>query len=243
MGSRGDLAAVLDTLRIAPDGEGLIGADPVECARVLGVDGVAVSALIGDGTGELLWSTPGVSTELEDLQWTLGEGPGPEVARAGAVSLEPDLTRIPAERWPVLLPRALAAGVRAVFCFPLLLGSACVGTLTLQRAAPGPPAPDTVPDVWIVAHALTGVLVQNTGRLRAFAAGEGADLYRAAVHQAAGMISVQAGIGLPEALVVLRAYAFSHDRAVMEVAEDVLARRVHFRQDEDGPDQSGRRRD
>ncbi|MGP2442259.1 GAF domain-containing protein [Streptomyces sp. JW3] len=243
MVSRGDLASVLLTLNDPPDDRNLIGADPVACARVLGVDGVAVSALLGNGTAELVWATPGASTELEDLQYTLGEGPGPETARSGTALLAPDLTEVPAGRWPMLLPRALAAGVRAVFCLPLLVGGACIGTFTLQRAAAGPLTEDDLPDAWILAHALTALLVHGTDRWAPFTAGEGADLYRAAVHQAAGMISVQAGVGLAEALALLRAHAFAQDRPLARVAEDVVARRVHFRNDGDLPGESGRRRD
>ncbi|WP_037896796.1 GAF and ANTAR domain-containing protein [Streptomyces sp. NRRL S-920] len=233
MGSKGDLAAVLESLRPAPESGGLLGADAPRCARALGVDGVAVSVTVGSRLNELLWATPGVSTRLEDLQFTLGEGPGPQVAESGAAVSVPDLGREPASRWPALLPEALALGIRAVFCLPLLAGTACLGTMTLQRARPGPLEEMSLTDAWIVTHALTATLVRDSGQWDAFAAAEdGSHLYRAAVHQATGMISVQAGVSLAEALVRLRAHAFRHGRPLIEVAEDVVARRVHFRQDD-----------
>ena len=43
------------------------------------------------------------------------------------------------------------------------------------------------------------------------------------VHQATGRISVRAGISLDDALVLLRAYAFSHDRPIGEVAAAIAA--------------------
>jgi hypothetical protein len=52
--------------------------------------------------------------------------------------------------------------------------------------------------------------------------------FRAQVHQAAGMISVQLGVSLAEALVRLRARAFAEDRLIAEVAADVVARRLRF---------------
>ncbi|MBW5423805.1 ANTAR domain-containing protein [Streptomyces sp. BG9H] len=233
MVSKGDLAAVLASLLPAPGSGGLVGADALRCARALGVDGVAVSVTVGSGLNELLWSTPGVSTQLEDLQFTLGEGPGPEVAASGTAVSVPDLMREPVDRWPVLLPEGLALGIRAVFCLPLLAGSACLGTMTLQRARPGPLEEIPLADAWIVTHALTAALVQDAGQWGAFAAAEdGSDFYRAAVHQATGMISVQAGVSLAEALIRLRAHAFRHGRPLNEVAEDVVARRVHFRHDD-----------
>jgi hypothetical protein len=49
-----------------------------------------------------------------------------------------------------------------------------------------------------------------------------------AVQNAAGMISVQLGISVTEAIIRLRAYAFSDNRLAREVAEDVVARRLRF---------------
>ncbi|MEU4794982.1 GAF and ANTAR domain-containing protein [Streptomyces sp. NPDC023327] len=240
-----DLAAVLESLRPAPGSAGLVGADPDLCARALGVDGVAVSVTLGGGLSELLWATRGPSTRLEDLQYTLGQGPGPQVAASGTAVSVPDLSREPADRWPALLPEALELGIRAVFCLPLDLGGACLGVLTLQRAAAGPPAETPLADAWIVTNALTAALVQDTEPWAAFAAAaDTSHFYRAAVHQAAGMISVQAGVALAEALIRLRAYAFRHGRPLNEVAEDVVARRVRFDHDDgDEPGVRGRRRD
>jgi hypothetical protein len=47
-----------------------------------------------------------------------------------------------------------------------------------------------------------------------------------AVPNAAGMVWVREGISVTGALIRLRGYAFSHDRLLAGVAEDVLARRL-----------------
>ena len=52
--------------------------------------------------------------------------------------------------------------------------------------------------------------------------------YRAEVHQATGMVSVQLGVSLAEALVRLRAHAWAEDRLLADVAADVVARRLRF---------------
>ena len=49
------------------------------------------------------------------------------------------------------------------------------------------------------------------------------------MHNAAGIASVQQGISVTEALIRLRAYAFSHDRLLADVAEDVVAHRLRLR--------------
>lgn len=60
-------------------------------------------------------------------------------------------------------------------------------------------------------------------------------LNRAAVHQATEMISVQLGAPMEEALLRLRAHAYSSERPFGEVAEDVVARRPRFDDDVSGP--------
>ena len=52
--------------------------------------------------------------------------------------------------------------------------------------------------------------------------------FRFVVHQASGMVSAQLDVSVTEALIRMRAYAFSHDRSLDAVAEDVVARRLRF---------------
>jgi AmiR/NasT family two-component response regulator len=51
---------------------------------------------------------------------------------------------------------------------------------------------------------------------------------RAELFQAQGMISVQLGISLTDAMAQLRAYAYAEDKPLGEVARDVVARRLSF---------------
>ena len=46
------------------------------------------------------------------------------------------------------------------------------------------------------------------------------------MHLATGMISERLGVSLAEALVRLRAYAYTEERFINEVADDVLAGRL-----------------
>ncbi|WP_320778197.1 GAF and ANTAR domain-containing protein [Streptomyces sp. CRN 30] len=229
MGSSTGMAAVLVGL-CARDGTGLVGGDPVLCARVLGVDGVAVS-LLPDGKGsEPVWATPGTGLRLEDLQFTLGQGPGIDTVASGSHTLEPDLDRVDPDRWPALLPELRTLRVRAVFCFPLLIGRVCLGVLTLHRRAPGPLDDTEMDDALILVGALVSMVLSNSpGQADLATSDDPSVLYRAAVHQATGMVSVQAGVPLPQALLLLRAHAYRYGRPVLDIAEDVVARRVHFR--------------
>jgi AmiR/NasT family two-component response regulator len=53
---------------------------------------------------------------------------------------------------------------------------------------------------------------------------------RAEVHQATGVISVQAGAGMAEALVRLRARAFATERPIADLARQVLDGGLNFTQ-------------
>jgi hypothetical protein len=52
--------------------------------------------------------------------------------------------------------------------------------------------------------------------------------FAAVVHQASGMVSVQVGVSVAEALIRIRAYAFANDRHLSEVGAAVVARHLSF---------------
>jgi hypothetical protein len=202
------------------------------CAQVLGVTGIAVSVLAVDGIGELVWRTDGASVGLDDLQVTLGEGPGQDAGTSGELVLEPDLAAVPVQRWPVFTPAALELGVRAVFAVPLQIGAIRIGVLLAHRDKPGPLPGRTLTDLLVFAQAVTDALLGSaTGAPEPPWLADQPSGYRAEVHQATGMISAQLEVGQAEALIRMRAYAFSHRRALAEVAADVVARRLRFDED------------
>jgi hypothetical protein len=57
--------------------------------------------------------------------------------------------------------------------------------------------------------------------------------YRAEVFQAQGMVMVQLGVSLAEALLRMRAYAYADGRPLADIARDIVARALRF--DEDRP--------
>ncbi|WP_053725960.1 ANTAR domain-containing protein [Streptomyces sp. WM6378] len=217
------------------NGAGLLGGDPARCARAIVVDGIAVSLGTNGSLTELVWSTPGRSSALEDAQFTLGEGPGLDSYVHGALIAVSDLETADPLRWPAFLPEAAQLGVRALFCFPLRLGAVSLGVLTAQRATAAPLDAAQTDDALVLAAAITAALLAGGGRRAAFAQAEPhTALHRAAVHQATGIISVQAGVSLVEAIAILRAHAYRTEAPVLRTAEDVVARRLHFRDTQDG---------
>ena len=53
----------------------------------------------------------------------------------------------------------------------------------------------------------------------------------AEIYQAAGMITVQLDVDIPEALARLRAHAYAEERPLREVARDVVGRRLRLERD------------
>lgn len=228
------MAEVLRSLRLDEAG------DPAQaCARALGATGVALSLLVGaDRTAEPLWFHPDLSARFEELQFTLGEGPGPDAVRAGSPVLEPDLARVRAERWPALLPAARELGVHGVCCFPLGIGAIRVGVLTVLCDAERRLSGQQYTDATALTAVLTNALLDGDRR-DGDRPGLGAALEppsvlrRAVVHQATGMVSAQLDVSVQEALLRLRAHAYSSERPLREIAADVVARRLRFTDDFD----------
>jgi len=202
-------------------------------ARALGVDGITAGVGTGPSGTVLAWGSGAVSADVDHLQFTLGQGPGTDCATTGLPVLAPDLMESGA-RWPAFTPAAATLGVRAVFAFPLSIGAMSVGTMLAYRAAEGSLSDRQYADALGLAIAVTVVLIsrrsaRDGGQDSWVPAGWAApQTYRAEVHQATGMISVQLGVSLAEALVRLRAHAYSRDRLIAEVAADVVARRLRF---------------
>jgi ANTAR domain len=59
--------------------------------------------------------------------------------------------------------------------------------------------------------------------------------HRAEIDQATGMLTEQLGVGIADAFVRLRAYAYAHDLRLGEVARDIVARRLRLRPDSGSP--------
>lgn len=224
------LGRILAALSAREDGWSSAGLCGV-CPGIVGVTGAGVMLMSGDMPRGSLSASDEVSGRIEELQYTLGEGPCVDAYRQDRVVAEPDLADPVTRRWVAFTPAALRAGVRAVFGFPLQVGTVRLGALNLYRDRPGPLSGDQHADALVIASvAARWVLETQAGATPGAVAGEleaGAD-FHFAVHNAAGMVSVQEGISVTEGLIRLRAFAFSSDRLLDDVAQDVIARRLRL---------------
>jgi hypothetical protein len=200
------------------------------CVSVLAVAGVGITIMGGDTAGPVCVSDERMAA-LEDLQFTLGEGPCQDAYRTREPVLVPRLDDAAFARWPAFIAEARDSGVEAVFAYPLTAARSKMGVLTLYQDLPGDLTRDQKDD----SEALANILAQTIlGMQTAAPPGmlpaelDDAVAHRAEVHQASGMVAIQLRVPVGEALAALRAYAFAQDQSVAGVASDIVARRLRL---------------
>lgn len=209
----------------------------VACALELPITGAAVVLMTDGGPAGTVAATDGPAAVMEELQFAFGEGPCVDSSRTGRPVLQADLARSGPGRWPGFSAGALEAGIEAIFAFPLRVGGIRLGVLDLYRDRPGTLSEVELGEALSFADAATAILLhlQAQGPTEASELGSIAVLEdRAQVHQATGMIAVEANVPLAQALVLLRARAFAAERPILDLARDVVARTVRFTKDPDG---------
>lgn len=216
----------------AHQGEGPVSMTAVcnAAALRLGIDGASVTAMSGPELREPLFASDELSALLEELQFTAGEGPAADDFWLGSPVLIADLEPV-AARWPGFVPDAVAAGARAMFVVPLQAGAIRVGVLSLYRAVPGPLSAGELADVLVFADVALQLLLDASSGISGspgYRPLNGLSDRRAVVYQATGMISVQLGVSLEEALSRLRAHAFAGSTALGDAAAEVVSRRLRF---------------
>jgi len=111
-----------------------------------------------------------------------------------------------AARWPIFTAAVTEqTPARALFALSRQWGAVIMGVLGLYRAPPRTDPADDSGD-WLD-HALS---------------------HRVGIHQATGMVVAQLQISATNALARLRAHAFVHQRLLIDVCRDVVARRLVF---------------
>ena len=216
------------------------------CAVAVGsaqLSGGWLAAARGGGPDFVICVTDSVAEQLAELQLMLGEGPCLDVLASAAPVLAADLGDEEfSGRWPAFIPAARRLGAGAVFVFPLVVGAIRAGVMGLYHGSPGPLPAGQLGDLLILADTATVMLLDGAhgdadGEDAAGLDGQAPDLalHRAEIDQATGMLAVQLGVPAGAAFARLRAYAYSQDRRLADVAGDIVARRLRLHRDS-GPD-------
>lgn len=192
--------------------------------RRLDLTGSAVNLMSAEGAdGVVAFSGPR-ARELAEIEFTVGEGPGIEAYMSRRPVLVADLAQSD-RRWPGYISAAQSADLAAVFAFPLHIGAVGFGVLELYADEPGALDADQTAMAATYAQVGTETLLDGQattadGRLVPSLAT--ALDYRSEIAQAQGMVMVDLGVSLSEALVRLRAHAFIHDEPLISVARKVI---------------------
>lgn len=204
--------------------------------------GASISRYSGNAWAGVLLATDQLAQRIDELAVDLGEGPLLVArSRRSPVLLDLDQSATGSAVFERELER-LYPQVRAVLVQPLQIGVALVGFLSLYSERQISLTDGVLGRLLRTADAITLALIAPTPA-EALPARSGSRAERpsdsdwpeelltvdhAAIHQAAGMLMVQLDSTIEVAMLTLRAHAYSHDRRVVEVARDVVARRLTF---------------
>lgn len=196
------------------------GTVPSELCRdvvaLVGVDDVSLSLIGAAGQRHTLCGSSEQARTLDQWQFTLEEGPCLRAAQTGEVASAP--TSDPSVPWPELAEKARELGYEAIAGVPLAVAGVTIGALNLQARA-GSLSEEAIDRAVAVAERLAPALLEHIAGTITDSA-ERTD--RAVIHQATGMVAGQLGVSVTDALAALRARAWSDDRLLDDLAQDVL---------------------
>ena len=192
----------------------------------LAVMGAAINLMSAGGSDGVAAASDDRSKDVDELQFTAGEGPGLDAFAARRPVLTPDLRSAAGQRWPAYTPAALSAGVGAVFAFPLNVGAAGFGVLDVYAERPGSLSSEQIAMALTFAQIATEILVDGDLTTAGGELDRGLSHaldYRAEIHQAQGMAMVDLKMGPGGALIWMRAHAFVHDKTLIDLARKIIA--------------------
>lgn len=189
-------------------------------AEACGTASAAVTLVDLDRNQIATASSDESSRGAQDLEYILGEGPARDAVqgRCPVAASGAGLT----DRWPGYGPAAEGLGIGHVLAVPLRSADSCIGALAafgvradaMSTATVTQVADSLTRNVFLGADAVPGLF--------------GGIDYRAEVHQAAGMVAVQLGCRIPDALELVKARAFVDSRPIGDVAQDIVQGRLQL---------------
>ncbi|HVM00374.1 MAG TPA: GAF and ANTAR domain-containing protein [Egibacteraceae bacterium] len=193
----------------------------------------AAGVMIADEGGNLRFvaASDDLVREIESLQIELGEGPCLHAYMTGEQVVEEDLEV--GSRFPRFAPRAVKAGLRGVYSFPMRLhdGDQHVGALNFYTAGPGDFGDEDREAGQILADVATSYIlnarafehsVRLTGQLQ-----HALDT-RVVVEQAKGKLSEQLATSPSEAFERMRQHARRNRRKLHDIAREILDGRLRL---------------
>ena len=223
---RAAFAAAVATLSASAVGADLCG----PFIGVAGAEGASVSTLGRPLGTETVCASNALAARIDEIQIDFGEGPCWDALSNRRPVLESDLRRSSNSRWPNAREAFRELDIGAIFAFPLYVGDVNVGSVDLYTATPRVFSSRDVTHIAALAEIASRLILRRAldGLGNTDDGLEEGPHSRRQMHQASGMVAAQLGIGVDDALLVLRGRAYSSGRTVAAIAADVIDRRVAF---------------
>jgi hypothetical protein len=196
-------------------------------AQLLELSGAAVHLLSVTESGGVVASSDEAARRLAEAAFTAGEGPPLEAYALARPVFAPYLLEEDRWRWPGYVDAVRTSGLRACFSLPLHVGAVRLGVLDLYAGQPGSLSPDQIALGLTFADLATESLLEPVGPGATTGAVNDrlveALERRGEIHQAQGMVMVDQGVELAEALALMRAHAFAQGVSLLDVAREIVA--------------------
>lgn len=197
------------------------------------VRGAAISTIGDVFTAQTVCASDGVAAKLDELQIDLGEGPCWDALATRRPVQEPDIRDGARRVWPALTDALREDDITALLAFPLFVGRLAIGSVDLYTVERRTFTDEELGNGRSLASLAAQQLLRRQLAVVAGPAEVGdqvseGGVSRRIVHQATGMVLAQLNVSPADALLVLRANAFSAGRSVRDVAQDVVDRRLDF---------------
>lgn len=224
--SRADLQTLLASFDEG-DEPGLPTSLSTDCARLLDVSDVTIS-FVGTSDQFTISASSADARTLDEWEFTLKEGPRIDAAVTSTSNMT-ETAQTVTNPWPRLSAKAQAIGYRSIAGIPVQVKGNTFATLNLQNRH-GTITPETLTDAENLASEIAALIVAALSQQPPSFA-EPADHDR--FHQATGMVMSQMGITAEAAVSTLRTHAWTHDRLLTDIANDVVAHTLTFSRPED----------
>jgi transcriptional regulator with GAF, ATPase, and Fis domain len=201
------------------------------CVDVLDVSAAGLMLVGPDGDLRVMASSSEAMRLLELFELQAQEGPCLECYRTGEPVVNQDLTTVNG-RWPRFAPEALAAGFRSAHALPMRLRGVTLGALNLFRIEQGAMREADVVAAQAFADVATIAILQHRAVIGAQVLNEqltGALNSRIVIEQAKGVVAERETVDMQQAFSLLRTYARSHNLRLVDVARDVIDRKLATR--------------
>lgn len=194
-----------------------------EICTTLGVAGAGVMVEDDDGDLRFMSTSDETLRTLEQLQVELGEGPCLMAFRKGEPVIAGDLRED--DRFKRFGPLAVAAGMRAVYSFPMIQTGTPIGAMNFYRSAPGPLTDEQATVGRMFADVAAAFIVharEDDHRALLNRQLQTALDSRVLIEQAKGYVMARLDVGSGDAFEALRRHARNNSLKLHDVARAIL---------------------